>query len=98
MAVRRSGPEHDPAELARRRLSQLGAELAPPAGQPSTAGQRLETVPEPAQTHPAHPADPAHPAADDLAAPSAQSGRHAGARASRPGRLVGRAVDSLPLT
>ena len=84
MAVRRSALDHDPAELARRRLSLLGAELAPVVGHPPTG----ERPPDP----------PADPEATPEAVSGARPGRHADTRVSRTGGLTDRLVDALPPT
>jgi competence protein ComEA len=56
MAVRRSAPDPDTAELARRRLSLLGAELAPVAGHPSDSEVPPDPLPAQPETVPgAHP-------------------------------------------
>jgi competence protein ComEA len=102
MAVRRPALDHDPAELARRRLSLLGAELSPMTDAPSSS--------RPAWEHPgSHEQEQAPdmvparravdgPAADARAVVGARSGRHARARVPLAGRFVGRALDSLPPT
>jgi len=83
MPARRSSFEHDPGELARRRLSLLGAELTPAAGHPSH-GERQPDAPT-AQPETA-------PVTD------ARRGRHADTREPRAGRLVDRLADALPPT
>jgi len=91
MAVRRPALDDDPAELARRRLGMLGAELAP------VADQRRPDREPPAPTQPE--TGPARAGgADDPPQTDPRSGRHARGHVSWTGRLTGRAADALPPT
>jgi competence protein ComEA len=86
MSVRHPTPEPTAAELARRRLSLLGAELSP------TSASRPGGPPPPdADAVPA-----AGPSVRDAGLAPARAGRHARPRLSWAGRMLGRAADAVP--
>jgi len=105
MAARRSALDPDPAELARRRLSLLGAELAPVARAGSETHRPETHRPETHRPETRPPqvrgsaAAPGESTGTDEGPPGPTgSRRHAGARVSWFSRLTGRALDALPPT
>jgi competence protein ComEA len=92
MGVRRPALDHDAAELARRRLSLLGAELTSVVASPgSSHSGELAEQPVTRET-----SAPQHDVPQ--VAVRVRTGRHAHARMPWTGRLAGRAVDALPPT